>query len=114
MLDVKYDRIADVYALYCSITADATGEKAITIPFKCEVIDVIVQARATSGGGTATLKKGSSAITDAIIMATDTAITRAGTIDDAYSSLNEGDTVTVDANGANDRGLITVLVRKVY
>jgi len=114
MLDEKYDKLADVYALYCEITADATSEKTVPIPFKCEVIDVIVQARATSGGGTATLKKGSTAITDAIVMATDKAIVRAGTIDDAQSSLNEGDAVSVDAAGANDRGLVTILVRRVY
>lgn len=114
MLDIKYDRLADVYALYCDITADATGEKIIPIPFKCEVVDVIVQARATNGGGTATLKKGSNAITDAMVMAVDTTIVRAGTINDAYSSLSEGDAVSVDANGASDRGLVTVLVRRVY
>lgn len=113
MLDVKYDKLAGIYALYCSITADATGEKAVPIPFACEVIDVIVQARATSESGTATLKKGSNAITDAIVMAVDTTITRAGTINDAYSTLAEGDTVTVDAHGANDRGLVTILVRRL-
>lgn len=113
MLDPKYDKLADVYALYCSIEADATSEKSVPIPFACEVVDVIVQARATSGGGTATLKKGSNAISDAIAMATDKAITRAGSIDDAYSTLAEGDAVSVDAAGANDRGLVTILVRKL-
>jgi hypothetical protein len=113
MLDSKYDKLADVYALYCSITADATGEKTVPIPFACEVIDVIVQARATNGGGTATLKKGSNAITDAIAMAQDTTIARAGTINDAYSTLAEGDAVSVDAAGAADRGLVTILVRRL-
>ena len=114
MLDVKYEKISEVYALYVTIDADATGEKAVPIPFKCEVIDVIVQCRAASGGGTATLKKGSTAITDAIIMAVDKVITRAGTIDDAQSSLNEGDAVSVDCANAADRGLVTLLVRRVY
>lgn len=113
MLDVKHEKLSGIYALYCNITADATGEKSVVIPFACEVIDVIVQARATSGGGTATLKKGSNAITDAMVMAVDTTIVRAGTINDAYSTLAEGDAVSVDANGANDRGLVTILVRRL-
>lgn len=99
--------------LECSVTADATGEKAITIPFACEILDVIVQARATNGGGTLILKKGATAITNAIACATDKAIARAGTIDDAQSTLAAGDTVTVDANGAGDKGLMTVIVRRV-
>jgi hypothetical protein len=111
--EMKYLSDSGLYYLECSITADATGEKAITIPFACEVVDVIVQCRASNGGGTATLKKGSTAITNAIAMATDKAIARAGTIDDAQSTLAAGDAVTVDANGANDRGLVTVVVRRL-
>lgn len=111
--ELKYESDYGLYVLICNITADATGEKAVTIPFACEVIDVVVQARATSGSGTATLKKGANAITNAIAMATDTDITRAGTIDDAYSTLAAGDTVTVDANGSTDRGLVSIFVRRV-
>jgi len=92
-----------------SITADATGELAVTIPFDFELVDVIVQARATSGSGTVTVKKGVNAITNAIVMDTDTTITRAGTINDAYSSLVVGDTVTVDTANAADRGLVTLV-----
>jgi len=113
MLDSKYEKLADTYALYCSVIADATGEIAVPIPFACEVIDIIVQCRATNGAGTMTLKKGSSNISNAIVCATDTNITRATTIDDAYSTLKEGDAVSVDANGAADRGLITIIVRRL-
>jgi len=102
-----------LYYLFCSVEADATGEKAVNVPFACEIMDVIVQARATSGSGTLTLKAGANAITDAIVCAVDTTITRAGTIDDAYSTLASGATVTVNANGANDRGYMTIVVRKV-
>ena len=103
MLDIKYDRLADVYALVVDVTANATAEKAIPIPFACVVIDVIVEARATEGNGTLTLKKGSTAGTDAIACAVDTAIARAATINDAVSTFAEGDTVTVDAANAVDR-----------
>ena len=107
---------SNVYGLYHiikSIEADATGELAVTIPFACVVLDVTVQARASVGNGTVTLKAGSSAITDAIVMATDTAITRAGTIDDSKSTLAAGATVTVDTTNAGDRGLVTILVQRV-
>jgi len=114
MLDPKYEKIAEVYALYCEITADATAEKTIPIPFKCEVIDVIAQAKAAEGGGNVTLKKGSTAITNAMVFTVDKTITRAGTIDDAVSSLNEGDVVSVDCANAGDRGFVTILVRRVY
>ena len=114
MLDEKYDKLADVYALYYEITADATSEVTVPIPFKCEVIDVIAQAKSAEGGGTVTLKKGSTAITDAMIFTVDKTITRAGTIDDAVSTLNEGDAVSVDCANAQDRGFVTILVRRVY
>jgi hypothetical protein len=113
MYDIKYDRLADVYALTVDITADATSEKTVPIPFACVVVDAIVECRAANVAGTLTLKKGSTAITDAMICAVDKVIVRAGTIDDAQSTLAEGDAVSVDANGASDRGRMTILVRKL-
>jgi len=86
---------------------------SIDVPFACEVIDVTVQARAASGSGTATLRKGTSAISDAIAMAVDTTIARAGTIDDAYSTLAAGDSLNVITNGANDRGLVQVVCKRL-
>ena len=90
------------------ISADATGEKAVTIPYDMEVIDVIVQCTASNGSGTLTLKNGT-AVTNAIACTTDTAIARAASIDDAYSKLYTTSTVTVDANGANDRGIMWII-----
>lgn len=94
-----------------NITADATGEVAVTIPYAMEVLDVCVQCRAANANGTLTLKKGATAITDAIICAVDKVVTRAGTIDDAQSTLAAGDTVTIDAAQAGDRGLMTIFGR---
>jgi len=92
------------------ITADATGAGgAVTIPYAFEIIDVIVQCTASNGSGTMTLKKGSSAITDAIAMVTDTNMARAGTINDAYSTILTTDTLFADANGASDRGIVTIV-----
>jgi len=109
-----YDASASgLYYLPANITADATGGKAITVPFACEIMDVIVQSRATSGSGTVTIKSGANAITDAIIMAVDTTMTRAGTINDAYSTLATTDTITAVTNGATDFGYVMLVVRKV-
>lgn len=99
-------------ALEAEVTADATGGQSITVPFACEVVDVIVECRAANGSGTLTLKKGATAITDAIVCAVDKVVARAGTIDDAQSALAAGDDLNVDANGAGDRGKITVLIRR--
>lgn len=113
MIDTKYEKLSDVYALYSDVTADATAGKVIPIPFACKVIDVIVQARTANVGGTLLVKKSSTAITDAIICAVDKTIVRASTIDDAQSTLAEGANVSVVANGAGVRGLITLIVRRL-
>jgi hypothetical protein len=99
--------IADIDA-----AANATA-KSVTVPFDCEVIDVVVQARATSAGGTATVRKVTTAICDAVAMAADTTIARAGTLDDAQSTLSAGDDLNVITNGANDRGLVSIICRRI-
>lgn len=113
-MDQSVSGISPLLLLKYPITADSTGNPIMwTATFACEVLDVIVQARATNGGGTATVGKGASAITDAIVMAVDNTVTRAGTIDRANSTLAIGDTLNVDANGAADRGLITVVLQRL-
>lgn len=105
--------LAPVY-ITADISADASSTAvSFTIPFACEVIDIIVQARATSGSGTATVRKATTAISDAMVMAVDTTIVRAGTIDDAQSTLAAGDDVNVITNGANDRGTVTLVCRRL-
>ena len=64
---------------------------------------------AANSNGTLTLKNGTNAISDAIICAVDKTITRAGTIDDSVSTLYTTSTVTVDAAGANDRGIMWII-----
>jgi len=91
------------------IDADYTGEKAVTIPYDMEVIDIVVQCTAASGGGTLILENGGTAVSDAIICAVDKVITRAGTIDDAQSTLLTTSTVTVDAGQAGDRGIMWII-----
>lgn len=113
-MDEGLSSIENLIMMNYAVTADATGNPIMwTATFACEVIDVIVQARATSGGGTLLIQKGTSAITDAIVCAVDTTMVRAGTINDANSTLAIGNTLNVDANGAADRGLITVILRRL-
>lgn len=102
-----------LYFFEKAITADGTGGLDIFdvagAPFALEVINVIAQARATSGSGTVKLTDGTNDISDAIAMATDKTSIKAGTIDDVYSTLAKGDSLQVVSNGANDRGLVTVV-----
>lgn len=96
-----------------AITADATAGKTVPLPpFPFEVLDVIVQARATSASGTVTLRKSTTAITNAIAAAADNTVSRAGTIDDAQSAIVPSDSINLKTNGATDRALVTIIGRR--
>lgn len=113
------DRIRDLednaqIELNYEIVVDLTGGlDAIKCPFDLEVLDVIVQARATSASGDVTVRKAANAITNGIIMAADEAVTRAASIDDDYSSFVEGQYINLVTCNAADRGLVTVLARRI-
>ena len=62
-------------------------------PRKLVIIDARVIATATNVGGTVKATDGTNDITDAMVCDTDKAVTRAGTIDDAYNTLAKGDTL---------------------
>lgn len=94
------------------ITADATGAPtAFTAPFAMRIVDIIVWAKATVGGGAITPQKGSDAMCTAIACATDGAVTHmsAGAVvaNAARLTLAAGDVVKVDAANAGDRGTVT-------
>jgi hypothetical protein len=97
------------------VVADAAGAALQTIPtpFGFEILDVKVQCRAANGSGSLILKHGTTAVTDAIACTTDKAIARAGSIDDAQSTIAAGDVLTVTANGASDRGLVTIIGKRL-
>ncbi len=97
------------------ITADASAGLKIydgNAPCGFEIFDVIVQARDTSGSGSAKLTDGTNDITDTIACDTDKVIARAATIDDAYSTIAKGGSLVIVTNGAADRALVTILVKK--
>jgi hypothetical protein len=104
--------VKPIVTIQYEITADASSGVNIynaSVPFSMTIIDVIAEARATSASGTITVSDGTNDITDAIALATDTNIDKAATIDNDYSTLAIGDTLTVTTNGANDRGLISII-----
>ena len=86
-----------------------TTAKTVTIPCDFELVDVVVQARATTTSASAIVRKTTTAITNEIIMAVDTTITRAGTIDDAQSTILTTDNINVITHAAGDRGLVTLI-----
>lgn len=111
-LDEAYNN--GLVILTASITAAANATAvSVNVPVDIEIVDVIVQARATSGSGTATVRTGTNAITNAIVMATDTNITRATTIDDSRSTITKGGSLNVITNGAGDRGLVSIIARRI-
>ena len=97
-----------------SVTGSGTsGVAATTIPVGAEIVDVVVQANATSGSGTAKLRVGGAGadITDAIDMATPDAIDRAASIDQTYKVVG-ADGVEVVTHADADLGDIYVYYKK--
>lgn len=89
----------------------ATGDIDIVVARKVEVIDATAQKQNGAGAGnTMQLKNGATAITDAMACAVDNTITRAGTIDDAQSTINAGGTLRLTATRAagTRNALVTV------
>jgi hypothetical protein len=84
-----------------SIPDAATGDVDVVMATKFEVVDVVCQKRNGAGAGnTVTVKSGANAISDAIACATDNAITRSGTIDDANSTIIQGGTLRLSCTRA--------------
>lgn len=96
------------------VVSDLSGSlDAIQCPCDLEILDVIVQGRAFTGTGHVTLRKGIAAITNPIPMASGDTIERPSTIYADKGSLSKGDWINVMTNNATDRGLITILARRI-
>jgi hypothetical protein len=90
----------------------ATGDIDVILATKFEVIDVVCQKQNGAGAGnTVTVKSGANSISDAIACATDTAITRAGTINDANSIIAAGGTLRLSCTRAagTRNSLVTII-----
>lgn len=92
---------------------DAPGDVDydVVLEVKFEVVDVIVRKSGVGAGNTITVKNGATAITDAIVAATDKAVTRAGTIDPAQATVLAQGTLRVTAHRAagSMAALVTVV-----
>ena len=114
--DLKETQAYAPVVITYEVAADSTGAPtAFTAPFAMQILDIIVQCKATVGGGTITPQKGSDAMCTAIACATDGAVTRmsAGVTTPARLVLASGDLVKVDAANAGDRGLVTFIGKRL-
>ena len=112
---IEADSISHKIAITYNVTTGAASIKIFdaNAPFKFEVVDVIVQARATETNGKIAIEDGTNPITDAMICAVDTTIVRAATIDDSKSTIDVDGTLEIVCTGntvENVKGLVTVVV----
>lgn len=93
------------------ITGSATADFDTILAEKFEVLDVICRKDGAGAGNTITVKNLATAISDAIVFATDKAKTTAGTIDTASNVIAAGGTLRVTATRAAGTvvGLVTVI-----
>ena len=116
--DVEFTDVHEPFLIVYKVTTGATSGLKIfntNAPFKFEILDVIIQPRGASTGGTMTLK-GAGNITDAITCAVDKTIGRAGTIDDTYSTIEKEGSLEVVCAGtvvASTIGLVVVVAIEV-
>jgi len=107
--------VADSVSQLVSFELNVTNGTAANLifnenaPFKFEVVDVVVQTRATVGGGTMKITDGTDDITDAIVCATDGNKTRAGNIDDSKATILAGGSLKCVGSAAGVKGLVTIL-----
>jgi hypothetical protein len=103
--------ILGVYTFDIADAASADYDRVVADKF--EVIDIVVQKRGGAGGaaGTVTVKNAGNAISDAIdINDADKLLSRAASIDDAFSTIDAGGTLRVSiADSANSAVLVTVI-----
>ena len=100
--NIKYGLIA----FPCQITASAASGIAYTLPYKMNIVDVIVRSTATVTNATARVSDGTNNITNAIIAATVDANTRATTIDTSYSTVQS---IKITTASAADRAIVYIV-----
>lgn len=108
---VRETELYSPVVIQCSITgaANSTAASFTTAPCNFTIIDVIVRATATSENGTVTVRTGTTSISNAIAMATNHAITRAGSLDDAQVAVTKGTVLNAITAASGDRGVVTII-----
>ena len=99
MAGVLYDGFTLQGTVTGGASTTATLTRAVTF------YDFSVFATGAQGGGTITLQNAGNAISDAVACATDKAVDRATTFDDAQINANSGVVITFAAAGAATAGV---------
>jgi len=97
------------YLHYSFDAADTANPTVLAnAPFAFRILEATVHCTETNSSGTIRVDNGSTAISDAITCATDTNVTRLGTVDDAQYEIAKGGSVKL--TGANSaKGEIYIL-----
>jgi predicted RecA/RadA family phage recombinase len=96
------------------IEADVSAAAAsVTIfdddcPRDLKILDMVVHCTATVSSGSVKLTDGAADITNAVVMATDEAVTRLGTIDTDKSELAAGDSLVAVKNATTNQGILYI------
>lgn len=94
-----------VFTIPVVTSGSVTADFDVIVAEKVEVLDVVCRKDGAGAGNTITVKNLATAITDAIVFATDKAVTRVGTIDTASNVIAAGGTLRITAT----RGAGTVV-----
>jgi len=105
------DRLAaTVYIQKVVVAADASGGQAFTPEVSGELIDAFAVCTVANASGTMTLRRGTTAITSAIVCAVQDVLSRTTTLVQAQKNLVKGETLNMKANGASDKGLVYLVI----
>lgn len=107
---VDYSPLSQSYIQRVSVEEDASSGLSFRAAVAGKVIDAWVQCTSANGSGTLQLRRGTTAITDAVACATANAISRATSVDASEMEVEEQELLNVIANGAGDRGTLFLLI----
>lgn len=95
------------------ITASATGAPSFVLDADnaVRIVDAFTRCTGASASGTLTIQDSNGvAISNAMTCAVDKAISHATSLDPSKAEIPAGGTIKVVANGASDRGVVTLIV----
>lgn len=100
-----------IVAQQVAVTADATsGGKTFVAEYSGILVDATALCTASNASGSLTLRRSSTAITNAMAAVTVDLLARTTTVVNAQKAITKGETLNVVANGAGDRGVVTLFI----
>ncbi len=117
-MNVLTTNIVTPVVISYDVTTGSSEEKVFdaTVPFKIQILEVIVEPRGASTNGTMKITDGTNDITDAMVVAVDKTMVRAATVDNAYSTIAAGGSLSIVCAGdavASTIGLVTIIAQKL-